>query len=226
MLSRALESSGVWMGPFKDDNAESRLFAWELTLYLASIGVTWEYPYGAPQSLLSENYAQDRKLFLENIELKLRFMRKISFNKLVGFKHPLASLVLEDLTMLNDVKLIGILRSHREIALSLSKRKVVGKSRFIPRNYPYGIRCHDLSYGERLSLFYTDKITKFSIANRDKIFLIDYNTLVDHRYADMILRDLSAFIGKSVSLNDLNLDRNVECDRPAILQSEILEKYI
>lgn len=192
-VTKFLQSNGVYMGPLKDPNAESRIFAFDLVFFLNYLGGIWDMPYYIRRAY-NTAYKNAKWTFLNRISKKLYIQSKVARclgYKLVGFKHPIASLLFEELSEIENTCIILCRRKSEEIVRSLGKRVTPKMNRVIGAQYPFGQYHDSQEKMRRLAEFYHSLEDTYL----DKIdFIINYEELVDENHVEDIFERLGKIL--------------------------------
>lgn len=193
-VSNFLQKNGVYMGPLKDGNAESRLFSFDLVFFLNYLGGVWDMPFYM-ERVDNRSYMNAKWTFLNRVSKKLSMMKvicRLLGYKLVGFKHPVASLLIEELRALEETCIILCRRDKVEIVSSLGKRVTPKLKNILGGQLPYG----QFYENKERMLSLVEHYHTYENRNLDKIdFVINYEDLVDAQKVDKVFDNLGMLLG-------------------------------
>ena len=139
------------------------------------MGGTWDVPSSLERNVGTLHYETAKRFFVDRVEQRLAMHSKFRiYKRAIGFKHPIASLLLPELSQVENLKVIEIHRDPEEIVSSLIRRKPRKKLSFFPGQY--GFSQHSLSEERmfRLTEFYHDTLNQ----NKNLVDLkVHYNDL-------------------------------------------------
>ena len=201
MLARIFQYAGVHMGPLRDINFESRLYGWDVLNFQNFLLGTWDNPYSMQRNAGSENYRIASDRFRQQILLRNKLHKKITFGKKTGWKHPVASLLIPELRMIPNTRIVSITRNKEDVIKSLSKRKTSIKPSKFPGRFSGGMNVFEKSESARLYEYYTNELDKY----QDDIALnLEYERLLQlsSRKAEL------SKIAKFLEVDSINLPKN------------------
>ena len=193
-VAKFLQKNGIYMGPLKDNNAESRLFSFDLVFFLNYLGGIWDMPFYIERTY-NISYKNAKWTFLNRVSKKLRIMKfffRLFGFRLVGFKHPVASLLIEELKELENTFIVLCRRDAEEIVNSLEKRVTPRLNSVLGGQLPYGQFYEDKERMMSLVSFYHS----YEDEHHDKVdFVINYEELVDAKKVEEIFVELGLLLG-------------------------------
>ena len=192
MLARLFQTAGVNMGPLKDNNFESRLYAWDIMNYQNFLQGTWDHPYSMRRPVESQRYMNGKKKFLLNLIRRKKFHQCISLGRLVGFKHPVASLLIPELSKLQGARFVRINRNKDSVTKSLVRRPVPAKSSWFPGRISGGVLMDCEAEAGKLYDFYNAQLDQYQ--NLMDLTL-DYEKLLSQVSRNTELSKISRFLG-------------------------------
>lgn len=196
-FTKLLERNKINMGPFQDPNSESRLYGWDLNYYLQFLGGNWDTPENIVRTN-SGHYKHARALFINRIENRLVLHRKISpLSSGIGFKHPISSLLLEELTQIKNLKIIRVKRSASEIVNSLMARKPRTSLSIFPGQMGFSQFSNNKERMVRLVNLYESELDKH---NAKIEFTVKYAELCDENERLNLESALSACFDKEIKI--------------------------
>ncbi|MGJ8681867.1 hypothetical protein [Paraglaciecola sp.] len=194
-LARLLEMNKISMGPLQDKNNESKLYAFDMVYYLNFLGGVWDSPWSITREN-NQDYINGKDIFLKQLKRRFKLHRLLSTNKVIGFKHPIASLLVPELSELDNVVLVRMKRDTNEIINSLSKRSVPKQRSWLPGQIPNSQHRQNLQYLEKLVHHYEFELDR----NQNLIDVtINYNDLVNGLELKKFEK-ISNLIGKEISV--------------------------
>ena len=194
MLAKLLHLNGINMGPLRDSNYESRLYAWDVLNFQNFLLGTWDNPFEMLRDESSDNYQIAKHRFINQIKMRARFHKTINFNRRIGWKHPVASLLLPELSEIPEAKFISIRRNDSSVIKSLQKRKIDSKPKWFPGRFSAGMLVNQKKYAERLNSYYKKTLD----LEKDKISLeLDYDKIMDPKHRRAQIEKLATELGLS-----------------------------
>ena len=206
MLARLLSKNGFDLGPLKDRNYESRLYSWEILNFQNFLLGTWDNPYTMYRDTESENYLVAKDKFIRQVKLKYNIHKLTAPHKNIAWKHPVASLLLPELSEISNTKFIRITRNKDDVIKSLSKRKLHSRVSLFPGRYGAGVNLHKTQNSERLVRFYENELNKYS-SHFD--LSLNYDRILDPSTRVIELEKLSGTLG----IKSLNIPKHFFDDR-------------
>lgn len=195
-FTNLLMHNNIDMGPAKDANFESRLYSYDLSYFLNFLGATWDMPFQIRRKSNSI-YKHAADLFIKKIESRIGFHQKTTFKKFIGFKNPISTLLIPELSCIKNSVIINIDRDIDEIVKSLMRRKPRARLNLFPGHYGFGMEVDDESRMFELTKFYKKVIDE----NRQHIALsIKYDDLLDPKKKSMLETKLADVIGTQITI--------------------------
>ena len=199
MLAKLLHTNGVHMGPLLDPNFESRLYSWDLMNYQNFLLGTWDHPYSMERDFQSQNYKLASDRFVRQIERRSKLHRLIKPLSKIGFKHPICSLLLPELSKIGNICFIRIDRDKDAVVKSLQVRRIVGEPSLFPGRFSGGMKVYNYDYSSRLYDYYIAELDCYM-----DLFTVSlrYEDLVDRRLRSKSLCRLEEVLGRKVKYKD------------------------